>query len=131
MADAQHIKYPVCSYVKAHWLVLEGKMPGIPENVRADEPEAEEEEEEEDLNLDPNNPKAAAAIAARRETAGGHLGAAVAFRAATKGLKTKELIVVKPPVIESLSVVRLVSSSLSISYLLYDGGLSYEMTDGY
>ncbi|PAV69834.1 hypothetical protein WR25_26076 isoform B [Diploscapter pachys] len=119
LADAQHIKYPVCSYVKAHWLVLEGKMPGIPENVRANEPEAEEEEEEEHLNLDPNNPKAAAAIAARRETAGGQLGAAVAFRAATKGLKTKELIVVKPPIIESLSVVRCNVVHHCLSMLIY------------
>lgn len=91
-------KYPLQPYLKAHWLAFEGKLALVPENVRP-----MKEEEEEDV-LPASETAKAAAIVARRETAGGSLGASVSFRASSRQVATKEQILIKAPIVEPLSV---------------------------
>uniref|UniRef100_A0A1I7XF49 ARM repeat superfamily protein n=1 Tax=Heterorhabditis bacteriophora TaxID=37862 RepID=A0A1I7XF49_HETBA len=86
------------------FMLIDGKIALVPENIR---PIKEEEEEEIIINdgcSSLNGQVKAASVVMRRETAGGALGASVAFRAACRGISTKEQIIIKAPIVESLSV---------------------------
>ncbi|GMT31945.1 hypothetical protein PFISCL1PPCAC_23242, partial [Pristionchus fissidentatus] len=85
---------PAAPYLRAHWLVYNGHMPRVPENVQ--QPEEEEPKPQED---------SAAAIAARRETSEASTSSAGAtFKRAAREVSTNEQVMVQAVPAETLSV---------------------------
>ncbi|CAI4225500.1 unnamed protein product [Auanema sp. JU1783] len=91
-------KIPVKTSIRSHWLAVDGKLAIVPENVRPPK------EEDDDDPLGEDNDLRAAKLLARRETAGGSVGASIAFRAAMKSITTKETVNIRLPNVEPLSV---------------------------
>ncbi|GMT35748.1 hypothetical protein PFISCL1PPCAC_27045, partial [Pristionchus fissidentatus] len=91
---------PVKPYIRAHWLVYNGKVPNIPENV----PQGKTEDDQVDKEAD-DMKKAALARVRRTETAGAsNSSAGTTFRHSVKEITTIETVQVQPPQVETLSV---------------------------